>query len=224
MILPLFMVLASLGGLTAGYIRLKKSKALNKLHISVAIVLPLVISPVEQIIGPSLSLFQARTSIVIDAPLETIWNNITKVREITKSEDKSSFNKWLGIPRPIRAELNYLGVNAERKAIFTGGLVFTEIVSVYKHQELMEFSIKPNTGEIPSTTFDEHVLIGGKYFDVLKGSYKVDKLGSNKYRVRLDSTFEVNTTFNFYAGMWARWIMTDIQNNILNIIKERCET
>jgi len=223
MILPLFMVLASLGGLTAGFFRLKKSNTLNKLQISIAIVLPLIFSPIEQAIGPTLSTFKAVTSIEINAPLETIWGNVTRVRDISEVEDRGTINKWLGIPRPIKAELNYEGVDGERKAVFTGGLVFTEIVTVYEHQKLMEFSIEPNTGEIPSTTFDEHVLIGGQYFDVLKGTYEVEELGSGKYKLNLWSEFQVNTTFNYYSGLWANWIMKDIQNNILTVIKTRCE-
>lgn len=33
----------------------------------------------------------------------------------------------------------------------------------------------------------------------------------------------MNTTFNFYASWWARWIMQDIQNNILQVEKQRAE-
>lgn len=223
MILPIFLVLSSLGGATAGYIRIRKSKKLDKLQLSLALVLPFLISPVEQAIGPKLSTFKAVTSIEINAPDSIIWNNVTRVRKISANEDEGTINKWLGIPRPVEAELNYEGVNAERKAIFTGGLIFTEIVTEYKHQKYMTFSIQPNTGEIPSTTFDEHILIGGKYFDVLTGTYELEQLSNGRYRLHLWSEFEVNTTFNFYSGLWGSWIMKDIQNNILSVIKSRCE-
>lgn len=39
----------------------------------------------------------------------------------------------------------------------------------------------------------------------------------------LYSYFKLNTTFNFYAGWWAKWIMKDIQYNILQVEKERAE-
>ena len=188
-----------------------------------AVILPLVFSPIEQYIGPTLSTFQARTSIIINAPVGTIWANVTRVEEISEVEDQGTITKWLGIPRPVRAELNYEGVNAERKAIFTGGLIFTEIVTAYEHEKNMEFSIEPNTGEIPSTTFDEHVLIGGQYFSVLKGIYNIEEMDNGQARLNLSSTFQLNTTFNFYSGLWAQWIMRDIQNNILHVIKDRSE-
>jgi hypothetical protein len=35
--------------------------------------------------------------------------------------------------------------------------------------------------------------------------------------------FKLTTSFNFYASWWAGWIMKDVQENILQIIKERAE-
>lgn len=34
---------------------------------------------------------------------------------------------------------------------------------------------------------------------------------------------QLTTSFNFYASWWAGWIMEDIQNNILQIVKQRAE-
>ena len=87
----------------------------------------------------------------------------------------------------------------------------------------MVFTIKANPHEIPSTTMDKHVVIGGNYFDVLTGTYELEKLAENKYRLHLYSHFKMNTTFNFYAGLWGKWIMKDIQNNILQVEKKRAE-
>ncbi|RFM33760.1 hypothetical protein [Chitinophaga silvisoli] len=35
--------------------------------------------------------------------------------------------------------------------------------------------------------------------------------------------FKLSTPFNFYAGLWAKWIMQDIQDTILQVLKTRCE-
>lgn len=223
MILPLFMFFASLGGITCGYFRLKKIKNGNKLHISLAILLPLLIGPIENEYAASRSLTKAYTSIEITGTRAEIWQNVTRVSTITEEEQNPTINGFLGIPKPLKAELDFEGINAQREASFSGGLVFTEIVTSYKHQEFMEFSIEPNTGEIPSTTFDEHVLIGGEYFDVLTGTYRLKQLSTDTYELQLWSEFELNTSFNFYAELWGKLIMKDIQNNILGVIKSRVE-
>ncbi|HCW06722.1 MAG TPA: hypothetical protein DGG95_05090, partial [Cytophagales bacterium] len=223
MILPIFLLFASLGGLTAGYFKVRKSEKSNRLHLSLAVLLPFVIGPIEKAIGEIPGFYTAYTYIDIDADKENIWSNVTRVRAITKTEDQSQLTNFMQIPRPIKAELDFEGVGASREAIFDGGLIFHEKVLKYEHQKLMSFSIRANTYEIPSTTFDEHVLIGGEFFDVLQGTYKLEPISKGHYRLHLSSEFKLNTTFNFYASIWGRLIMKDIQNNILKVIKQRSE-
>ena len=88
----------------------------------------------------------------------------------------------------------------------------------------MSFTIKALPHEIPLTTMDEHLVVGGKYFDVLNGTYELEKLNEETFRLHLYSNFKLTTTFNFYASWWANNIMKDIQNNILQIEKQRAES
>lgn len=223
MILPLFLIFSSLGGLTAGYFKLKKARKANTFHLSFAVLLPFVIGPIEGAMETIPALYKAATYIDIEASAGKIWSNVTRVREIETDEDRAQLTSFLQIPRPIKAELDYEGVGAKREAIFEGGLVFDETVLEYEHQKRMKFSIRPNTHEIPSTTFDDHILIGGEFFDVLEGAYELEELEAGKYRLHLYSEFKLTTTFNFYASVWGRWIMKDIQENILKVIKKRSE-
>jgi len=221
MILPVFLIAASIGGLIGGYLKLKRRN--DRLNISLLILIPFLISPVEQLIEKIPGTYKAYTYIDINSSAEKIWENVTRVKTIEKEEDTGYLTAFLGFPRPLKAELNYNGVGAYREAIFTNGLIFRETVTEYEENKKMVFSIKANTHEIPSTTLDEHILIGGKYFDVLNGTYELEKLNEGKYRLHLYSNFKMNTTFNFYAGWWGKIIMKDIQNNILKVEKKRAE-
>lgn len=221
MVLPLFLLAASAGGFIGAHFKLKKKD--NTVYISVLTLLPFLISPIEHLIGTIPGTYKAYTFIDIHAPAEKIWDNVTRVKEIPLEQDKGLLTRSLGFPRPVKAELNYLGVGAYRKAIFTNGLVFHETVTEYSHQKKMVFTIKANPHEIPSTTLDEHVVIGGEYFDVLNGTYELEKLNEKTYRLHLYSHFKLTTTFNFYASWWAKWIMKDIQQNILQVEKKRAE-
>lgn len=222
MIMPVFMLAASVGGIIAGYFKLKKHKN-ERLNISLLILLPFIISPVEQAISITPHKYEAYTFIDLHASKAKIWQNVTRVKAIEKKQDKGWLTRTLGFPRPIRAELNINGVGGYRKAIFDKGLVFHEQVTEYEDQRRMRFTIKANPYEIPSTTMDEHVVIGGRYFNVLDGTYALQKINANTYRLHLYSHFKLTTTFNIYASWWAGWIMNDIQNNILQVIKQRVE-
>ncbi len=221
MILPFFLIAASIGGLIGGYFKLKKSE--SKVYISVLVLLPLFISPIENWIGAIPGTYEAYTFIDIKSPADKIWENVTRVKEIKVEQDKGWLTRTLGFPRPVKAELNFEGVGASREAIFTNGLVFHETVLEYIDKKKMVFTIKAYAHEIPSATMDEHVVIGGEYFDVLTGTYELEKLNETTYRLHLYSHFKLTTTFNFYASWWARWIMKDIQNNILQVEKYRAE-
>ena len=222
MILPVFLVTASIGGLFGGYLRTQSKH--NKLNISILVLLPFFIGPMESLIETIPATYRAYTYIDIDAPADKIWDNVTRVREIPKEQDRGYLTQLLGFPRPVRAELNFEGVGAYREAMFTKGLVFHETVTEYKDNKKMVFNIKAYPHEIPSTTMDKHVVIGGDYFDVLNGTYELEPLPNGLKRLHLYSHFKMNTTFNFYAGWWAKWIMKDIQNNILQIEKKRSES
>lgn len=221
MIMPLFLVIASVGGIIGAY--LKHRKYSNKLNISIVVLLPFLAAPLENLIEKVPGTHTAYTYIDIDAPAEKIWDEVTRVREIPEEQDKGYLTRFLGFPRPVKAELNYEGVGAYREAIFTKGLVFHESVSEYEDNKKMVFSIKAHPHEIPSSTLDEHVVIGGDYFDVLNGTYELEPMKDGIHRLHLYSRFKINTTFNFYAGWWATLIMKDIQNNILQVEKLRAE-
>jgi len=222
MLLPVFLVAASIGGIIGGYLKTKKPKN-DRLNFSILILLPFFVSPIEHYIGSNLQEYEAITFIDIKAPANKIWKNVTVVKEIPKTLDSGKLNNILGFPRPVKAELNFEGVGAYRKAVFTNGLVFHETVTHYEHNKKMNFTIKAYPHEIPSTTLDEHVVIGGKYFDVLNGEYYIEPLKDGYNRLHLKSSFKMKTTFNFYASWWAIWIMKDIQNNILRVEKIRSE-
>lgn len=220
MITPLFLLFSSLGGLFGGYI---KSRKRDRLNISLVVLLPFLIAPIEKSIHTRKQVFKTFTSIRIHSTKEKIWENVTSVKKIESNEEHPKLTKFLGFPMPVEAVLDKNEVGGFRKAIFERGLIFNETVTDYSAFSKMSFEIKANTYDIPSTTLDEHILIGGEYFDMLNGTYVLKKISENEYDLILYSNFSLNTTFNFYAGLWGKWIMKDIQDNILRVIKNRSE-
>ena len=103
MILPIFLIFASLGGILGGYLKTRKYN--NRLQITLLMIFPLILSPIENLIETIPGVYEAYTYIDIDAPVDKIWDNVTRVSEITFEEDKGYLNNMLGLPRPIRAEL-----------------------------------------------------------------------------------------------------------------------
>jgi hypothetical protein len=163
----------------------------------------------------------AATAVVIAAPASIVWAHIVRVPRIT--EPLSGFFYRMGFPKPVEATLSYEGLGAVRHASFERGLVFIETVDAWYAERLLSFTIDVAPESVPPTTLDQHVVVGGRYFDVLRGTYWIEPLPDNTVVLHLSSTYRLSTRFNFYAGLWASFLMRDIQNTILAVIKQRCE-
>jgi hypothetical protein len=218
---PPISVFAIIGGLVAGFVH--RGKENNKTTMLSVALAPLLVLAVELHIPEHFETRTVETSILIHAPAQTIWSNIEKVDTIQPDELPPSWARRIGFPRPIAATLSHEGVGGVRHASFAGGLVFTETIDHWDALHDLSFSIKANTNAIPPTTLDEHVTVGGPYFDVLEGQYTLEPLTNDLIRLHLRSRERLSTHFNAYAGLWADAIMRDIQNSILLVIQHRCE-
>ena len=190
--------------------------------IAVAL-LPFLISPIEQFKAASAQIRTVPTQIKIHASPQIVWNQIRSVPLITEKEQSFSFSHLIGFPRPVEAKLVGEGVGAVRYATFERGVLFVETINEWDEPHRLSFSIRADTKSIPPTTLDEHVTIGGKYFDVLSGTYSIEDAGNGDVILHLSSSQRLSTRFNFYSHFWTDYLMADLQNYILHIIKNRCE-
>jgi hypothetical protein len=101
--------------------------------------------------------------------------------------------------------------------------VFTETVSQWIPQSDLQFSIRANTNAIPASTLDEHVTIGGAFFDVLQGEYVLERRPDGTL-LHLTSQERLSTHLNPYAGIWTDAVMRSIQSQILEVIRRRSES
>ncbi|CAM2802912.1 hypothetical protein [Rariglobus hedericola] len=222
--LPLVLVLSSFGGLLAGLIRFAFTQDSSRNYCAAVVALiPFVAAPLESLREASTEIRRVETSIEINASPATVWNQIKSVPLITESEHSLNFSHLLGFPRPTEALLEGTGVGAVRYARFEGNVLFLERITEWQEPVRISFSIQADTENIPPTTFDEHVTIGGPYFDVLHGTYYIESLGPDRVILHLSSDQRLSTRFNFYSHLWTEALMADLQNYILLIIKARCE-
>ena len=187
-----------------------------------AVAFPLMIILVESHFAAPIQIRTVETDLLIHAPAAVVWDNIRSVPTISSSELPDSWVTRIGFPKPVAATLSHDGVGGVRQASFTGGLVFTETIHRWEPESDLKFSIHANTDSIPPTTLDEHVTIGGAFFDVLDGEYRLEQRPDG-ILLRLSSHERISTHFNPYAGAWTGAVMRSIQNQILAVIRRRCE-
>lgn len=224
MFTPIALVAATVGGVGAGLIaRTIRSRTSRDATLVCVAFLPLLINPLERFVLAQRDLRSVESVIDINASPTTVWNNIERVPPIHSSELQPSWSHAIGFPNPIEATLSREGVGGVRNATFEGGVLFTETVDTWEPQHHLGFSIRAQTDQIPTTTLDEHVTVGGQYFDVLHGDYELEPRPSGITRLHLRSLHRVSTDLNWYAHLWTDSIMRDLQVRILQVVRDRSE-
>jgi hypothetical protein len=221
MALPIAFVLSSLGGAIAGII--SRRRRIARTPTLCLAILPFLLAPAEATLNAPIQTRTVASEIRIHASPQTVWQNIERVPAISPTELRPTWTHHLGFPRPIEATLSYEGVGGVRHATFERGLTFIETVTTWQPEHRLAFTIKADTANIPTTTLDQHVTIGGRYFDVLNGEYSIEPLANGDVLLHLTSHQRLSTDFNGYAGLWTDAVMQDLQTSILQVIQHRCE-
>jgi hypothetical protein len=69
---------------------------------------------------------------------------------------------------------------------------------------------------------DDHVRIGGHYFDLVDTSYELVPRGAGT-ELSIRMRYRVSTQFNWYAEPIARWLVGNFEETILAFYKRRGE-
>lgn len=216
-----FMLLGSLGMFIVRYLRLKTEGLSSKLYISLT--LPFLMLLVESNMTVTDEFHTVTTTIEIDAPKAVVWQNLKNVKDIQPDEVDTRFIHLIGIPKPLDGRLDTAAVGGTRHITWEKGIRFEEKITSWDEGDSFGYDIHVNPNAIPSTTLDEHVMIGGKYFDVVKGGYSLEAISLSKTRVTLHCTYRVSTNLNFYSKWWADLVLEDFNDMILEVIEKRSQ-
>lgn len=221
---PLFLFMAWIGAaIYVGFTDDTPSKKDKTLVIAAFAVLPFLAGMLENQVDNPDNFRRVENTVLIDAPAAVVWQHIVRVAPIGAADLRPSLIDDIGFPRPIEATLTHEGVGGVRHATFERGVEFIETVDDWQPRRRLSFSIVPNTATIPPTTFDEHVIVGGRFFDVLRGTYELRPAGPGRTQLVLYSEQRLSTHLNWYAGLWTGYVMSEIQGRILLVLKQRCE-
>ncbi|GGK76210.1 hypothetical protein ACD591_06135 [Rufibacter glacialis] len=187
------------------------------------LVLPLLFLVVERHITPEDSFHTVTTSLEIQAPPPRVWEHVKNVKDIRPQEIQSHFIHLINVPKPVTGHLDREGENATRFISWDKGIQFKFDIQEWTEGQGFTYQVTLDEHSIPPNTLDEHVMVGGQFFDVVKGSYHITPLPSGAALLSLTSTYRVTTTFNAYCALWADFLMDDLHQMILEVIKGRSE-
>jgi hypothetical protein len=218
---PLFFAASSLGGLIMGLVLRWTNKGTTTLSSLLA--LPILLMFAEPAVPQQTQLLEDRVSIEVAASPHRIWTEIMNARNIRKEELPFNFTHFIGVPRPIEG-VNVMTPEGEiRYSKWERGVHFTALVTKRIEDRSITWRYRFTPDSFPAGSLDDHVKIGGRYFNLYDTTFNLVPLSANLTRLEIISQYQVTTDVNFYGVPIARFTANDFMSAILHLYKSRSE-
>ena len=220
LIVPLFGVLGGVSGLMMGAI-CRLTNWPKQAVYSVA-VLPLLLGGFEQHLSLPTTISTVERFVVIDATPENIWRHLENTDRIQPSEVESAWLYRIGVPMPQAGLTEHLGEGATRHVTMGKGIHFDQVAIAWEPNRRVKWRYRFAADSFPPHALDDHVRIGGEYFDLLDTEYSLTPQdGKTELRVRM--SYRVSTRFNWYARPIAELLIGNFEEVILNFYAQRAQ-
>ncbi|MBS7333710.1 MAG: hypothetical protein KIG88_08975 [Weeksellaceae bacterium] len=167
---------------------------------------------------PSLS--EVKTSIIINAPIETVWENVVVFPQL---DEPTELLFKAGIAYPINATIEGEGVGAIRYCNFTTGS-FVEPITTWNAPTHLAFDVLEQPEpmkEISYWDFDAAHL--HDYFVSKNGEFRLKKIDENTTELTGTTWYTHKIYPEFYWRIWSDKIIHLIHNRVLTHIKKEAE-
>lgn len=218
-IVPLFTFMGMAGGLCMGLVcRLTRwprhaAYGFAALPLAAALVLPH---------GAPAQLGQVERSLWINAPASAVWQGINDIRNIQPHEVAASWTHRIGVPPPVEAVTVQEGEQRVRKSRWAKGVHFDEIIQDWEPNRHVRWTYRFTPDSVPPGALDDHVAIGGAYFDLNDTAYTLTpEAGGTRLHLRI--SYRLSTDFNAYANWWAQALLDSFAQTLLQLYKARLE-
>jgi uncharacterized protein YndB with AHSA1/START domain len=220
LIAPLFAVLGGIGGLLMGAAcRLTKRPRQTLYGLGF---LPFLVASLEAGVPLPHDVSAIERTITINAPPEIIWEEIMNAREIRPGEVDRAWLYRIGVPVPTAGTTRDTGEGLVRRVRMAKGIQFDEVITDVRRPRYLRWTYRFREDSFPPHALDEHVVVGGHYFDVKDTSYTLTPRGPvTDVTVRM--TYRVSTRFNWYADPLARALMGNLEESNLQYYRQRSE-
>lgn len=162
-------------------------------------------------------------SILINAPAEIIWQQLNHANNIQPKEFKPSLLYAIGVPYPVSGITKSTDAGLIRYSTWQKNIQFEEVIQQSRPNQYLSWTYRFAPNSIPKGALDDHVSIGGKYFDLKYTAFELTPINTQQTRLSLKIDYRLSTEVNFYANSVAQLMVHDFSDVILDFYKNRSE-
>lgn len=220
-IAPLFGALGAVGGLIMGAICRATNWPKQALY-SVAL-LPVLLGSLDAGTPLPDRLTTVERTILIAAKPTEIWQQIHDARDIKPEEVRRAWLYRIGVPVPLTGVTEQTPEGLVRKVTMGKSIHFEQVVTDWDENRYVRWTYRFRKDSFPPYALDEHVVLGGHYFDLTDTSYSLTPRGNlTELKVRME--YRVSTQFNWYADLVARLLIGNLEEINLDYYRRRSES
>jgi hypothetical protein len=220
-IAPLFLSIGSMGGLIMRGVLEHRSRPPTGLP-AIAILPLLMLLGEGQLPRPE-HVIELRRSVDVAASPQTVWNQILVARAIRADELPASLVHGIGVPRPLEG-VNVATADGEvRFSRWERGIAFQARVLERREAEYIRWQYAFGEHAFPPGSMDDHVAIGGRYFDLRDTAFHLQPLPGGRTRLEIVAHYRLTTPVNAYAVPVSRVLGQDFLATILGLYQGRSE-
>jgi len=220
---PLFALLGGVAGILAGAAcRLTRRWMQPTVYCLTA--LPLVLGSLENKLPVPREISTVERSITIAAPPADVWAQLTTAPRIRPEEVEDGFVYRIGVPLPESA-ITGVGTTGEvvRHIRMGKGIQFDQVAADWEPGRRVRWVNRFTPDSFPPRALDDHVRIGGAYFDVIDAEYALQPGAGGTTALHVAISYRVSTRFNWYAGRVAEVLLGNFEETVLHFYARRAE-
>ena len=227
MAIPLFLIFGLLAWVVIRILSYLVPKSWRDGHKSVAFVLllPFVSGVIEAPAEPPVKTREYARSIVVDTTPDKLWNQIKDSTNIQPGELRDGFAYRIGMPYPIEALTPEPWVGGKRQIRLTRGVKFEEEITAWEPTRHLAWRYLFKPDSFPPGSLDDHIVLGGAYFDIEHTSYTLTPVpsanGGRATRLTLHIRARLSTNFNWYAAWWSDFMIGNTAETLLKFYQQR---
>jgi hypothetical protein len=221
-ILPLFAVYGALGALVMGYLCRKTDWPRQGVY-SMAI-LPIVIGAISPNGAGDICIERLERTVTVHAAPAAIWKQLHEARDIEAREVDTAWMYRIGVPMPRSAITQSSAGQHERRIIMGKSIHFTQVASEWEENRHVRWTYRFEADSFPPQALDDHVRIGGAYFDLIDTAYTLTPLADGTTALKVSMQYRVSTQFNWYSRIVAKVLIGNFEEGVLNFYARRAQS
>lgn len=220
-IVPMFAVVGMVGGVIMGVVCRVTNWPRRALY-SFA-VLPLVLGGLEGNVATPSRFGSVERRVVIQAGPEAVWRQIMNASDIRPEEVQHAWIFRIGVPLPLGGVVEPSSEGPVRKIRMGRDVHFDQVFAESRDNRFVRWTYRLYPDSFPPYALDDHVVVGGYYFDVKDTSYTLTPVGEST-ELKISMGYRVTTQFNWYAEPLARYLLGNFEEVVLDFYRARSES